>query len=113
MRRLTVLLLTLAMFVLLVPAASAAIHPLVGGECGPDTVPAHAARSDERCDPPGITPNGPFGPIPPHEDPLEAADGNDQAQFRPVFATACANENAADNSWKDQTLLGFIRSLCT
>ena len=117
MRRLTVLLLTLAMFVLLVPTASAAIHPLIGGDhCGPGSAQPNSARNNDICDPPGITPDGFFGPIPfPHEDPLGAADGNDQAQFRPLFATVCANSNAADHSWKaDQADIDSFRALlCT
>ena len=104
MRRLTVLLLTLAMFVLSVPAASAAIHPLIGGDnCGEEQVPGmeQAARSDDICNPPGITPHD--VELPPgnnHEDDLMAADDNPVPQFRPLFATACAAEQAADNSWK-------------
>ena len=103
MRRLTVLLLTLAMFVLSVPAASAAIHPLIGGDnCGEEQVPGmeQAARSDDICNPPGITPDGDIG-LGPHEDALMAADDNPVPQFRPLIATLCApNENAGNNSWK-------------
>ena len=85
MRKLTVLLLTLAMFLLLVPAASAAIHPIV---CSGNTqgnvqanllkangVADHAARSDDIGNPPGITPDG-DGPFGVHDDVLEAADNN-------------------------------------
>ena len=114
MRKLTVLFLALAMLVLVVPAASASIHPLRGDlekHCGPGGVPGseHSARSPDFCDPPGITPNGTFGPIFPHEDAVEAADHNDQAQFRPLIATICANENAANHSWKvsQEELDGF------
>ena len=105
MRRLTVLLLTLAMFVLSVPAASAAIHPLIGGDnCGEEQVPGmeQAARSDDICNPPGITPDGvelPPGNL--HLDILMAADDNPVPQFRPLIATLCApSENAGNNSWK-------------
>ena len=104
MRKLTVLLLTLAMFLLLVPAASAAIHPLVcsGNTQGNDKANAlkangladHAARSDDRGNPPGITPDGFLD----HDDVLKAADDNPTSndtlfgplsanQFAPLFAT--------------------------
>ena len=108
MRRIVILLSTLALLLLVVaPAASAAIHPLIGGDhCGLNAVPgsAHSARSNVICDPPGITPDGEgaSAPLPDHVDPLEAADGNAQPQFRPLFATLCtANTNAADHAWKE------------
>ena len=76
MRKLTVLLLTLAMFLLLVPAASAAIHPIVcSGKAQANGLVANPGRSDDIGNPPGITPDGnsPFGF---HEDIKKAADGN-------------------------------------
>jgi len=75
-RRLILLLVLVGMLMALMPAVSAAVHPIVcsRGVEAPG-IADNPARSDDIANPPGITPDGDVG-LGPHEDALMAGDDN-------------------------------------